>query len=450
MKGLVRQFRSFDHTTRLLVINQFTINIGFYMLMPYLATYLADDLGWAVWLVGVVLGARNLAQQGMFLLGGSLADRFGYKPLIVAGCVVRTGGFVLLGLVDSVAAVLIASAATGFAGALFNPAVRAYLAHTSGARRIEAFALFNSFYQAGIVLGPVIGLLLTNVAFRLTCLVAAGLFAALTVVQIRALPTGPATSTREGSLLADWRGVVANRRFLAFSLAMIGSYVLSFQVYLALPLWVRQIAPTETAGTVGVCVLFAVSGIIAVFGQVRLTASCRRWWQPSRCIVVGLGVMALSFAMPALGTFAGLDVAAESVAGFAAGMVPLVAGTALLALGTAIVFPFEMDTIVTLAGDRLLATHYGLYNTLCGIGIAIGNFGTGAVLDLAREHHLAWLPWLILTVIGLGCALAIRSMARSGHLNPSRVSTATNRDNPSSMATSWQHTRSRTTSTKAT
>ena len=110
----------------------------------------------------------------MFLVGGTLADRLGYKPLIVAGCVLRTVGFATLGLVDSLPALLAASAATGLAGALFNPAVRAYLAADAGERRVEAFALFNVFYQAGILLGPLVGMLLTGVDFRVTCLVSAG------------------------------------------------------------------------------------------------------------------------------------------------------------------------------------------------------------------------------------------------------------------------------------
>lgn len=98
------------------------------MLMSYLAGYLAGPLGLAAWAVGLVLGVRNFSQQGMFIEGGTLADRLGYKPLIVAGCLLRTGGFALLVVAQSLPAILIASAATGFAGALFNPAVRAYLA----------------------------------------------------------------------------------------------------------------------------------------------------------------------------------------------------------------------------------------------------------------------------------------------------------------------------------
>ncbi|MCA2246115.1 MFS transporter, partial [Mycobacterium sp. WUMAC-067] len=168
MRNILTRFRGFDRPSQVLMLNQFGINMGFYMLMPYLAGYLAGPLGLAAWAVGLVLGVRNFSQQGMFIVGGTLADRLGYKPLIVAGCVLRTGGFALLVVAHSLPAVLIAAAATGFAGALFNPAVRAYLAADAGDRRVDAFAMFNIFYQAGILLGPLVGLTLMALDFRVT------------------------------------------------------------------------------------------------------------------------------------------------------------------------------------------------------------------------------------------------------------------------------------------
>ncbi len=43
---LLSAFRSFGWPSRMLMINQFGINLGFfYMLMPYLAGYLAGPLG---------------------------------------------------------------------------------------------------------------------------------------------------------------------------------------------------------------------------------------------------------------------------------------------------------------------------------------------------------------------------------------------------------------------
>lgn len=412
MGQLIAQYRGMPNVTRLLLVNQFSINFGFYMLMPYLAQHLAGTLGLAAWLVGLVLGVRNLSQQGMFAVGGALADRFGYKPLIVAGCVLRTTGFAMLALVESVPALVIASAATGLAGALFNPAVRAYLALDSADRRVEAFALFNVFYQAGILAGPLVGLALTGASFRLTCAVAAAVFAVLSIVQFRALPPQEASRRSENSILAQWRTVVANRPFLLFATAMICSYVLSFQVYLALPLEVRRVGGDGNATTIGVAALFVASGLLTVLAQTRITAWCKTRIPAGHALAVGLVLMASAF-VPLLVTStlgpSGL---------MASAVLPCLAAALLLAVGTMFAFPFEMDTIVALAGGRLVATHYGIYNTICGIGITVGNLLTGAALDEARARGLSALPWLSLITLGLLSAAMLAVLHRTGRLTP--------------------------------
>ncbi|MBZ3901355.1 MFS transporter [Streptomyces griseiscabiei] len=420
MKGTLAQARSYDRAVRLLMVNQFTINLGFYMLMPYLAAHLSGTLGLAGWIVGLVLGVRNFSQQGMFVVGGALADRFGYKPLIVAGCVLRTAGFAALGFVDSLAALLAASAATGLAGALFNPAVRAYLAAEAGERRVEAFALFNVFYQAGILLGPLVGMVLTGVDFRVTCLTAAGIFAVLSLVQIRALPArgredgGERRGEGRESLLTQWRGILANRPFLLFAAAMTGSYVLTFQVYLALPLEVRRVGGDGEFGTAAVAVLFAVSGLSTILGQTRVTAWCKARYEPGQALIRGLAVMGAAFVPLLLATTVPVPDAGPGLWLLAA--LPPTLAALLLAVGTMIAYPFEMDTIVRLSGDRLVATHYGLYNTVCGVGITVGNLLTGAALDTAREAGLPALPWLALCALGLGCAASVYGLHRTGRL----------------------------------
>ncbi|QKW17954.1 MFS transporter [Kitasatospora sp. NA04385] len=410
MRALWRQTRSFGPTARLLMANQFAINLAFYMLMPYLAAHLADDLGLAAWTVGLVLGVRNLSQQGMFLVGGTLADRFGPRGPIIAGCLLRTAGFALLGRVDSLPALLAASAATGFAGALFNPAVRAYLAAEAGERRIDAFAVFNVYYQAGMLLGPLVGLALLAVDFAAVCTVAATVFAALTVLQWRALPPhrGPREQRGEG-VLAQWRTVVANRPFLLFSGAMIGSYVLTFQVYLALPLAAGLALDggggSGSAVTTG---LFTVSAAVAVAGQLRLTGWVGRVWTPSAALVRGLAAMGAAF----------LPLAAFPWAGPGLRLAALGVAVAVLAAAGAVVYPFEMDTVVVLSGGRLVATHYGLYNTVSGLGITLGNLGVGALWDHGVRHHALYLPWLVLAATGLACAAAVHRLSRAGLLRP--------------------------------
>ncbi|MFJ6100209.1 MFS transporter [Streptomyces sp. NPDC092359] len=392
--GVWRQSRGFEPAVRLLFLNQLTINLGFYMLMPYLAAHLADGLGMAAWAVGLVLGARNLSQQGMFLVGGALADRFGFKPLIVAGCALRTAGFGALAFAQSLPMLIAASLATGLAGALFNPAVRACLAAEAGEeRRVEAFALFNVYYQAGILLGPLVGVALTGVSFQLTCLVAAVLFAVLTLVQLRYMPVRggkDAKETEDGEERGQFRTVLSHRTFWLFSLAMTGSYVLSFQVYLALPLAAGGTGPTTA--------LFVVSALVALAGQLRITAWCKRRLSRERCLVLGLALMGGAFLLPAA---------------LGRGLPGLLLCAAVLAVANAVLYPYEMDTVVALAKGRWVATHYGLYNTVCGIGITLGNLGTGALLDVTGWSAV---PWLALCAVGLVCAAAMALLSRGGRL----------------------------------
>ncbi|MCX4920008.1 MFS transporter [Streptomyces sp. NBC_00687] len=408
MKHLWHQTRSFPPAVRMLMANQFAINLAFYMLMPYLAAHLSGGLGLAAWAVGLVLGVRNFSQQGMFLIGGTLADRFGYKAPIMAGCLLRTVGFALLGWVDNLPALIVASAATGFAGALFNPAVRAYLAAEAGERRVDAFATFNVYYQAGMLLGPLVGLALLAADFRLVCTVAAAIFALLTLLQWRSLPARRGTTDRTDAtpagVLAQWRTVVANRPFLLFSVAMIGSYVLTFQVYLALPL-----AASDALGSKGTAVtsgLFVVSAAVAVTGQLRLTSWAKKRWSPHGALVRGLAAMGFAFFPLAL-----------TPSSASTGVIPaLAAAVVLLAAGSAVVYPFEMDTVVALSGDRLVATHYGFYNTVSGVGITLGNLITGALWDFAQRHDALWLTWGALTTTGLACAAAVATLASTGRL----------------------------------
>lgn len=309
-----------------------------------------------------------------------------------------------------------ALALTGLAGALFNPAVRAYLAAEAGEeRRVEAFAVFNVFYQTGILVGPLAGLALLAFDFTLVCFVAAAIFGALAVLQGRALPRRAPAKGSAGSalrsVLADWRSIAANRPFALFALfalAMSGSYVLAFQVYLALPLRTRDVFGDQ-AGAV-TALVFSVSALAALSGQLKLTAWAKRSLSGPRAIAGGLVLMGTAF-VPLIPTPTG------SLTGRQAGAVALAVCAALLAWGGALLYPFEMDTVVRLSDDKLVATYYGAYNTVSGLVIASGNLLVGTLFDTG----VGWLPWACLAATGLLCAGSIIGLERGGHLRATPV-----------------------------
>ena len=74
---------------RFLMADHLLVVCGFYLVFPVVALHFVGQLGWAAASVGLALGVRQVAQQGLALFGGSLSDRFGAKPMIVAGMLLR-------------------------------------------------------------------------------------------------------------------------------------------------------------------------------------------------------------------------------------------------------------------------------------------------------------------------------------------------------------------------
>ena len=385
-------------------------NTGFYMLMPYLAGYLAGELRFDGWAVGLVLGVRTLSQQGMFAIGGVLADRFGYRPVVVAGCLVRVAGFALLGVARSLPAMLAAAALSGFAGALFEPALRALLAQAAGERRIAAFALLNVLGEVGALAGPVIGALVLGAGFPVVCGTAAAVFAVMTAVQLRCLPArlhGSAGGAEPP--LAHLRAVAGDRPFLAFAAAMGGYFVLFNQLYVALPIAVTRL----TGGQEGTAALFALSSALFITGQVRVTAYARRW-RPPAAIAWGLATMGLAF-LPLLLEGTALPVRAGALPG-AVNLAPVLLVTVVLTAGMMLAQPYAMDLVARFSGGRHVATYYGLYYATGGVAAAAGNATAGALIDLATRTGLPALPWLALTALGVGSGLAVALLDRRARL----------------------------------
>jgi hypothetical protein len=60
---------------KLLLASQLIFNVGFFSVVPFLAVAMREDFGMGAMAIGIVLGARTFAQQGLFLFGGAIAGR---------------------------------------------------------------------------------------------------------------------------------------------------------------------------------------------------------------------------------------------------------------------------------------------------------------------------------------------------------------------------------------
>ncbi|HEX2144282.1 MAG TPA: MFS transporter, partial [Glycomyces sp.] len=373
----IRSFAEQPLAVRLLLVNQLGVNLGFYMVIPYLAVHLEASAGMSLAAIGVVLGVRNLAQQGLFLIGGTASDRLGPRGVIIAGCLMRAVGFGLFALTPSLPVLIIASIVSGVAGALFNPAVRAYVAEAAGDKRVEAFALFNLFANTGMCLGPLVGSALVMFDFRIGALVSALVFAGLAVAQMLALPAhraAPASTT----VLGGWREAFADKGFLAFTLATAALFALQNQLYLLLPK-----AAVDATGTAwATAAVFGASTIATLGLQVRSTDWCRRHLSRAAAIALGMALIGAAFLPPVL-------VPASTSGSPGPHFAAVLVSALMLSIGVMVAQPFVMELIPGFAPQGLTGTYFGVYYLLSGIVAALGTSAVGLVADLAGERA-AW------------------------------------------------------------
>ncbi|MCJ0892561.1 MFS transporter [Rhodococcus sp. ARC_M5] len=389
-------------TVRLFVLTQMTFNIGFFMVLPYLSVHLTSDLGLGAALVGVVLGIRTFSQQGLFFVGGTLADRWGIKPVVLVGCVLRVAGFVGLAFADSLAAVLIATVMVGFAAALFSPAVESAVAieagkseRDGGATRVETFALLSVCSQIGSFTGPLVGSLLLLVDFRIACLVAAGIFVLVIAAHIRWLPRERGEH-RDDPWLSGWTDVVRNRTFVLFAVAMSAQLVAYNQLYLLLPLEVERAWGSQTV----LGWFFAISAVLVVTTQLPITRRVGGI-SPRVTLPVGFAVMAASFVLVAV--FSPLELNGL------VGLIPAALFVLLLALGQMIAMPQARDLVPRMAAERRLGSYYGFMASLGGIGVLIGSTALGVVIDASPDAGWgAAIPWLVAALFPIASVVGLR------------------------------------------
>ncbi|MEV4438839.1 MFS transporter [Streptomyces sp. NPDC049577] len=401
-----RATREFPLALRLLLINQFGIDIGFYLLMPFLAAYLEQGLGMSAALVGLVLGARNLSQQGLFILGGSAADRLGPRAVIIVGCALRTLGFALFAFGNTLPLVLGASVLSGLAAALFYPAVRTYVALEAGDRKAEAFALLNVYATSGSLIGLLLGSVLFLTDFRICALAASAVFALLTIAQAMVLPNREVVTDCRGSVLSDWREAFGNRRFLLFALATTGMFTLENQLYLLLPYGARQASGWE--GSAGV--LLATGALANMLFQLRITRTLERHGGGARWVGAGIVVIGLGFVPPLLvcGTVPPKDMH-EALPR----MIVMIVGSLLLYVGTMVAHPAVLELIPYFGRESLTGTYFGLFYVFSGLAATGGNAVVGRAMDIGERAGLTWLPWLCCLGFGLMSAAGVGLLRRT-------------------------------------
>jgi MFS family permease len=138
-----------------LLLIDFISSFSFAFVEPQMIFYFYDVLKWTTIQFGVLIGVYGLfsvaAQMGL----GQLSDKWGRKPLIIAGLIPNILFFAGLAVLTDFYLMLIGAAFAGIGNALIAPAANAfYLDITAEEFRSRIIGVKSSFLSLGGVLGP--------------------------------------------------------------------------------------------------------------------------------------------------------------------------------------------------------------------------------------------------------------------------------------------------------
>ncbi|MFF6983159.1 MFS transporter [Streptomyces sp. NPDC008343] len=395
----LRRMNELSPAFRLLLAASFLIPLAGFMVMPFMSFFLHNRMKMDLEVVGLVIAVASFVQMSGGVVGGYVADRFGLKRTMVLALVIRTVSFLLFVVSMMVPALSIPALLLSAVGvALYLPANKAYVVRDCAPERRPLFlSLNNAALNSGMALGPLVSGLFILRAPMAVFAVASGIFAAVTFLHLRALPTDaeiPRTATRQ-----ERGGAMKQLLIPPVITAVLGFYAyMFFQNYLSLYV-VAHYSSTVFS------LLLLVNGLLVVALQPVLA----KW-------INGLGfsaAVAFSF-----GSFAcGLLLIGRD------GILAMVSGVVLISLGEVVLFlknelealRYSPDKPGAVFGNQRLATGIGAFASAWA-----GGWFYQRAVDSPDGDSRFWVYCAVQTAIGGLIALAVSFFSRKDTVPPAK------------------------------
>jgi len=148
--------------------------------------------------IALVLGAQLVAAMAVKPISGRLSDRFGRKPVIIAGLLFCIAALPLIFRSESFTAFALFSIVLGIGVGAVTPVTNALIADLASAKRLgAAMGVFGTVFDVGEAMGPIVaGFLIGSLGYAATFDVLAAATLAATIVLMFAVREPGAASGR--------------------------------------------------------------------------------------------------------------------------------------------------------------------------------------------------------------------------------------------------------------
>lgn len=370
-------------TLSVVTVALFTDTVVYSLVVPILPRY-ANSLGAGPGEIGFLFASYALALLVALPVFGVLSDRVGRRRPMLFGLLGLGGATLLFGFADSYGELLAARLLQGAAGAITWTAGLAAVADVyPPERRGQALGTALSATAAGGLVGPALGGVFYDWGgYRLPFLVVGGLAVADGVVRSLLLDEPP-RHVNEGH--PSLRRLLGERSIWVTSgIVILGASLFSLMEPVIPPhLEVRFDASSTLIGVLfmGVWLGFGAASSLAGFLSDR--------WGPTRCMAVGLALMALFVPWLSFPDHAVVQAVVMALVGLAVG------------LTLAPTLP-ELANAVDNLGGGSYGSVYAIWNEFFAVGMAVGPLAGGLLREafsLRSTLVIAAVPLMVYALV---------------------------------------------------
>ena len=363
----------------ILLFFTFFMVVGFDMIMPLVIGHYVNNVGLTATAVSVALAIRQFSQQGLAMIGGALADRFQVKTLISVGVFLRVLGFLTLAFSSAYGMLIAAMILIGLGGVLFEMPYQSAIAMlTTNDNRPKYYSLNNTITGIASAIGPLLGVALLRLDFKVVCFGAASCFMINFVLSRVAMPP-IMRQARSYVVMPAVKRIAKDRPYQIFVLLMMVFWLGASQIDITYPLRVQEIYGSAD----GVGIMYTVYAVVMAVLQYPLVALASKRFSSRAAVVIGTGIIT----------------AALIATPFAADVKSFMAIVACYAVGMILARPNQQNIAVSMADTRALGMYLGVNSTAFAIGKGFGTIIGGASFDMAKKYTLENAPWYLYGVL---------------------------------------------------
>lgn len=368
------------------MVTAFVDMIGYALILPLLPFY-ATRFGAGAFTVGLLMASFALAQMVAAPMWGRLSDSMGRRPVILCSQMLAAAAYVVFGLADSVALLLLCRFLQGVGGGTPS-VVSAYVSDSvRPEERAKALGWITACTSAGVMIGPAIASYSVRWSYQAPGFLAAGLCCLNILFAWRWLPeTAPLSQRRkkngEGSPKKEagptlWREILGvlqepsrpvSSLILIYTAGMMA--FMAMNAVMALFLAARFGVTEETIG-----LFYLAVGLVSLIMRGMILGTLVHRFGEVRVLRCGALTLALGMGLAPLATNA----------------LQFLLAIVLVPTGTALLFPSTTSLITRFADSESVGQTMGVQQSFGGVSRLIGPAWAGAAYQSWGEPVPFWM-----------------------------------------------------------